>query len=215
MLVVDVPAETHVERLARDRGMSREDAEARIAAQATREQRLAIATHVIDNDGTLELFITAAHLSDSGVYDNDLSQNSLLVSGGRDIAAAADELTVSVLEIDRQVTQSNAVASKAVGEAERTNAAVKELDEAARRRLSDYLGLWDGDRPDALERAALASVARLAILPMQDILRLGSEAWLNLPGTVNGNWNWRMPAGCLTASLAGEYRELNALYGRS
>ena len=51
----------------------------------------------------------------------------------RDIAAAADELTVSVLEIDRQVTQSNAVASKAVGEAERTNAAVKELDEAARR----------------------------------------------------------------------------------
>ncbi|MEN9704419.1 MAG: hypothetical protein RLZZ393_298 [Pseudomonadota bacterium] len=89
------------------------------------------------------------------------------------------------------------------------------LDEAARRRLSDYLGLWDGDRPDALERAALASVARLAILPMQDILRLGSEARLNLPGTVNGNWNWRMPAGCLTASLAGEYRELNALYGRS
>ena len=50
----------------------------------------------------------------------------------RDIAAAADELTVSVLEIDRQVTQSNAVASKAVGEAERTNAAVKELEFAVR-----------------------------------------------------------------------------------
>jgi dephospho-CoA kinase len=36
------------------RGMTREDAEARVAAQATREERLAIATHVVDNTGTLE-----------------------------------------------------------------------------------------------------------------------------------------------------------------
>ncbi|WP_243061082.1 dephospho-CoA kinase [Nocardioides sp. SR21] len=54
VLVVDVPAEVQVERLARDRDMSREDAEARIAAQATREQRRAIATYVIDNTGTHE-----------------------------------------------------------------------------------------------------------------------------------------------------------------
>jgi dephospho-CoA kinase len=38
----------------RDRGWTREDAESRIAAQATREQRLAVATHVIENTGTLE-----------------------------------------------------------------------------------------------------------------------------------------------------------------
>lgn len=54
VLVVDVPAEVQIERLARDRDMSREDAEARIAAQATREQRRAIATYVIDNTGTRE-----------------------------------------------------------------------------------------------------------------------------------------------------------------
>ncbi len=54
VLVVDVPVETQVERLVRDRGMERADAEARIAAQATREQRLAIATHVLDNTGSLE-----------------------------------------------------------------------------------------------------------------------------------------------------------------
>jgi dephospho-CoA kinase len=54
VLVVDVPAEVQVERLARDRDMSREDAEARIATQATREQRRAIATYVIDNTGTRE-----------------------------------------------------------------------------------------------------------------------------------------------------------------
>ncbi|WP_182526417.1 dephospho-CoA kinase [Nocardioides dongkuii] len=54
VLVVDVPVETQVERMVRDRGMDRADAEARVAAQATREQRLAIATYVLDNTGTLE-----------------------------------------------------------------------------------------------------------------------------------------------------------------
>ncbi len=54
-------------------------------------------------------------------------------SNVRDIASAADELSASVNEIDRQVAQSNAIASKAVSEAGRTNIAVKELDEAAAR----------------------------------------------------------------------------------
>jgi methyl-accepting chemotaxis protein len=51
----------------------------------------------------------------------------------RDIASAADELAASVSEIDRQVAQSNAIATKAVSEAEWTNATVKELNEAAGR----------------------------------------------------------------------------------
>jgi dephospho-CoA kinase len=54
VIVVDVPDEIRVERMLRDRGWTRADAESRIAAQATREQRLAIATHVIDNAGTRE-----------------------------------------------------------------------------------------------------------------------------------------------------------------
>ncbi|MDO9458435.1 dephospho-CoA kinase [Nocardioides sp.] len=54
VLVVDVPDEVRIERMLRDRGWTREDAESRIASQATREQRLAIATHVIDNAGTRE-----------------------------------------------------------------------------------------------------------------------------------------------------------------
>lgn len=54
VLVVDVPVETQIERLVGLRGMTREEAEARVAAQATREERLAIATHVIVNTGTLE-----------------------------------------------------------------------------------------------------------------------------------------------------------------
>jgi dephospho-CoA kinase len=54
VVVVDAPRDLQMERMVGDRGWTREDAESRIAAQATREQRRAIATHVIDNNGTLE-----------------------------------------------------------------------------------------------------------------------------------------------------------------
>lgn len=54
VIVVDVPVEVQLDRLTGLRGMTREDAEARVAAQATREQRRAVATYVIDNTGTLE-----------------------------------------------------------------------------------------------------------------------------------------------------------------
>jgi dephospho-CoA kinase len=54
VIVVDAPEETQAERMIRDRGMTEDEGRARMAAQATREQRRAIATHVIHNDGTLE-----------------------------------------------------------------------------------------------------------------------------------------------------------------
>lgn len=54
VVVVDVPVEVQVERMLRDRGWTREEAESRIAAQATRDERLAIATHVIDNTGSVD-----------------------------------------------------------------------------------------------------------------------------------------------------------------
>ncbi|MGZ4445915.1 MAG: dephospho-CoA kinase [Nocardioides sp.] len=54
VVVVDAPVELQVERMLRDRGWTREDAEARIASQASREDRLAIATHVVENTGDLE-----------------------------------------------------------------------------------------------------------------------------------------------------------------
>ena len=54
VVVVDAPAELQVQRMVEDRGWTREEAESRIAAQATREQRLAIATHVVDNTGSFD-----------------------------------------------------------------------------------------------------------------------------------------------------------------
>ena len=53
VVVVDVPVEVQIDRLVRLRGMSEADAKSRIAAQATREQRHAIADYVIDNSGSL------------------------------------------------------------------------------------------------------------------------------------------------------------------
>ena len=54
VVVVDVPADVQVDRMVRIRGMSEEDARARIAAQAAREDRLAVATYVVENTGSLE-----------------------------------------------------------------------------------------------------------------------------------------------------------------
>jgi 4-alpha-glucanotransferase len=67
---------------------------------------------------------------------------------------------------------------------------------------------WD------LIRACWASVALLAVAPMQDFLNLGNEARMNYPGNPSGNWTWRMPADALQEELAQRIMELNYLYGR-
>ena len=54
VIVVDAPAEVQLARMTGDRGWTEEDARARIAAQASREARRAIATHVVENTGTRE-----------------------------------------------------------------------------------------------------------------------------------------------------------------
>ena len=94
------------------------------------------------------------------------------------------------------------------------------LDAEAARRVdaylsSDGLASVSAQMPGALLRAAIASVAVLAIAPLQDLLALGSEARFNTPGTVVGNWRWRCDAGALSAELSGSLRVLNAVYGRS
>src|SRR4051794_24984829 len=54
VVVVDAPEELQIERMQRERGWSREEAESRIGAQASREDRRAVATHVVDNSGDLD-----------------------------------------------------------------------------------------------------------------------------------------------------------------
>jgi 4-alpha-glucanotransferase len=66
----------------------------------------------------------------------------------------------------------------------------------------------------SLIELALSSRARLAIFPAQDVLGLGSEARINRPGEVDGNWSWRLQGGELTAELARRLRRLTKQSGR-
>ncbi len=65
-----------------------------------------------------------------------------------------------------------------------------------------------------LVRLAFASVAQLAIVPLQDALELGHEARMNLPGSAAGNWSWRVRHDALSDELAARLSDLCQLYGR-
>lgn len=80
-----------------------------------------------------------------------------------------------------------------------------------------YLGV-DGSTPQwDLIRASYASVARMAVIPMQDLLNLGSEARMNTPGEAAGNWQWRYSTEQLDnlwRESAAYLRELGDIYHR-
>ena len=59
------------------------------------------------------------------------------------------------------------------------------------------------------------SVADTAIIPFQDILKLGNEARMNLPGTAFGNWEWRFSWDMLPQDLAASVRDQVERYGRA
>ena len=78
----------------------------------------------------------------------------------------------------------------------------------------DYLGHPGEPMPQPLIRAALASVARLAMLPMQDVLMLGPGHRMNIPGTASGNWRWRFEWEQVTPDRIELLRRLVEVYGR-
>jgi 4-alpha-glucanotransferase len=82
--------------------------------------------------------------------------------------------------------------------------------------LTEYLGHKVSAKTIALEmiRLAMASVAKVAIIPMQDLLGLGAEARMNRPAKNKGNWLWRMRKGQANAALAKELAEMTLTYGR-
>lgn len=63
-------------------------------------------------------------------------------------------------------------------------------------------------------RLALMSVADTAIIPLQDVLGLGSEARMNTPGRIEGNWCWRFTFEMLTDEIRSKLKELTTIYGR-
>jgi 4-alpha-glucanotransferase len=78
------------------------------------------------------------------------------------------------------------------------------------RRVAAAAGVLDDDPAWLLIGLALASPARVAIVPAQDVLSLGSEARMNTPGREAGNWRWRLEPGQLDGALAARLARLTA-----
>ena len=83
-------------------------------------------------------------------------------------------------------------------------------DEKSLQQAKKLLGFEKNeDGPWAFNRAVMMSRADTAMLPMQDVLSLGGEARMNRPGTIGGNWMWRMLPGAATPALAARLKALN------
>jgi 4-alpha-glucanotransferase len=91
----------------------------------------------------------------------------------------------------------------------------EKISDQERRYIYDYLGNPATSLHCALIQTALASVANLAIIPMQDILELGSEHRMNTPGTVQGNWHWRFQWYQLGSERAERLAYLVKLFNRT
>jgi 4-alpha-glucanotransferase len=88
------------------------------------------------------------------------------------------------------------------------------LNDRERLEVQDYLGAVGGDPVGDLVRAALVSVADTVIVPFQDMLGLPTTARMNLPGTSDGNWEWRFSWDMVDKGLAARFRRKLEIYGR-
>ena len=92
----------------------------------------------------------------------------------------------------------------------------READMNVKQGLSGYVGekVTRSNVHWKMIRLAMMSVADGAIIPMQDILGLGSDARMNQPGTATGNWKWRATLGELDSAPAKKMREMSIMFGR-
>ncbi|ERS12099.1 4-alpha-glucanotransferase [Marinobacter sp. EN3] len=88
------------------------------------------------------------------------------------------------------------------------------LDERTREHVNRYLRINSPDLPWPVIQAAMGSVSRLVIVPIQDLLGLGSEARFNTPGTIQGNWIWTLPEDYRARIDIPGLRTIVNLYGR-
>ena len=93
---------------------------------------------------------------------------------------------------------------------------LESLDEDAVQYATEYMNLSEKEGLVwGVIRTAMASVSERCVVPMQDLLDLGSKGRMNFPGTQTGsNWTWRAKEDYLSDELAEKYRRLTKLYGR-
>ena len=93
---------------------------------------------------------------------------------------------------------------------------LESLDEDAVQYATEYMNLTEKEGLVwGVVRTAYSSVSDMCVVPMQDLLDLGSKGRMNFPGTQTGsNWTWRAKEDYISDELAEKYRRLTKLYGR-
>ena len=88
------------------------------------------------------------------------------------------------------------------------------LSEKKRDMLIDYVNSCEGDIVGILIRLIWGSVANMAVIPLQDLLRLGDEARMNVPGTISNNWEWRFTWDQFKENYNSDLAHISEIYGR-
>ena len=96
-----------------------------------------------------------------------------------------------------------------------TNGWYETLSHEAKQGLAEYVGHEVRDPAWEMIRMAWASVGVLAIAPLQDLLSMGSDCRMNIPGVGDGNWNWRVKAEQIDERAFARLGELTELYNRA
>ena len=89
-----------------------------------------------------------------------------------------------------------------------------EANEYCRDRVRRYMNTDASSISWDFIRTAMGTIANYCIFPLQDVLKLGSEARMNRPGVAEGNWSWRYRGGDLNDGMAQGLRQMTELYGR-
>jgi len=90
----------------------------------------------------------------------------------------------------------------------------RSLDSKSQQQVKEYLQRDCEQMPWPFIETALASVAKLAIIPLQDLLGLDGKARMNRPGTAQGNWQWRDLPDQRSSQITEQLRHVSHLYGR-
>lgn len=111
--------------------------------------------------------------------------------------------------------QDNSVAYTGTHDNDTTLGWYNHAEEHVKAHLHRYLNNDNPDMPQALMAMTLESAAYLAVIPWQDVLGLGSEARMNVPGTVENNWSWRFTQAMVTLPHVENFKTMVAASGRA
>jgi len=110
--------------------------------------------------------------------------------------------------------QFNTIAYTGTHDNQTTKAWFENLSKEFKQQVLDYTNSDGKDVVGDLIRLVWSSVANMAVIPLQDLLRLGDEARMNFPGTIGNNWEWRFTWDQVTKERGREIRNFSRLYDR-